>query len=334
MKNSYYSLAYLGPEKKIVQVTFQENSNYRQLVPHLRSFFQSKLKAGFTQWLFDFDRVTVPNTSLIAFLISATEQARYMGGDVKIINVNDSASNSIVAFNALSYMTVEYSDRQALRDFGIELEDDSIVAPIDLDAGDIVEPAIWDSISASDEFLDNSTSKVVTDEVVTKTAPRKPKPRKTTAKPVVRAQKARRAPKNRYYLRAESVTSNLYKICDFVVEHALRAGIPEKQVGKIKISVYEACVNVIEHAYHSQPDNWIECWIEYNPALFKIIIQDYGTAFKDPGLQQYNVEDAIEARQTGGFGRHIIERSMDSIEYQTDPINGNRLTMLKKLPVR
>jgi anti-sigma regulatory factor (Ser/Thr protein kinase) len=25
----------------------------------------------------------------------------------------------------------------------------------------------------------------------------------------------------------------------------------EKEIGKIKIAVYEACLNVIEHAYHS-----------------------------------------------------------------------------------
>ena len=134
-----------------------------------------------------------------------------------------------------------------------------------------------------------------------------------------------------YHLRVESIASNLYRLCDFVTGHAHQAGMEEKEIGKIKIAVYEACLNVIEHAYHSNPNHWIDLTVNYTSAQFAIIIQDKGLPFEMPKSKEYDVEEAMQKRRSGGFGLHIIHRATDEVDYKADPINGNRLTMSKKL---
>ncbi|MFQ5706425.1 MAG: ATP-binding protein [bacterium] len=133
------------------------------------------------------------------------------------------------------------------------------------------------------------------------------------------------------YLRVQSVSSNLYKICDFITQHAEYAGMNVKDIGKTKIAVYEASLNIIEHAYHSDPDNWIDVWVESDPQRFIIYIKDYGTGFELNHHNEYDVKAAMEGRQTGGFGLYIIRRSMDEVDYEADAINGNRLKLVKYL---
>lgn len=134
-----------------------------------------------------------------------------------------------------------------------------------------------------------------------------------------------------FQIRVESRASNLYQLCDFVTEHATFAGINEKEIGKIKIAVYEACLNVIEHAYHSRPDEWIDLGVCYTPDEFTIIIEDHGLCFEMKPPADYDVHEVMNKRRSGGFGLHIIRRSMDSVEYRPDAVNGNRLIMVKKL---
>lgn len=133
----------------------------------------------------------------------------------------------------------------------------------------------------------------------------------------------------RNHLRVKSLAKNLYAICDFVIKYATRASFDSKVVGKMRIAVYEACLNVIEHAYHSNPENWIDVWIEYNAEMFKVVIQDYGTGFDGFSDQKFDAVSAMDGRQTGGFGLYIILRSMDKVDYRPDQKHGNRLTMVK-----
>jgi serine/threonine-protein kinase RsbW len=134
-----------------------------------------------------------------------------------------------------------------------------------------------------------------------------------------------------FQIRVESRASNLYQLCDFVTVHAVQAGISEKEIGKIKIAVYEACLNVIEHAYHSRPDEWIDLEVSHAPDKFTIAITDHGLSFEMKPPTAYDVQEVMDKRRSGGFGLHIIRRSMDNVEYHPDLVNGNRLLMIKNL---
>ena len=330
MASKVFSTRLLGPDKDVLLVSFNPEVEARQILNELQDFYFEKLKKGQTQWLFDLKHLPFPTNSIIAFFISATQQARRAGGDVKFINVKASANNNFLTFNPLSYLSMEESEDSAMVAFGVKDQTYEETGQISIDLAtqeEIVEPDIWDEIQSDDnnqDILDIRAGKIV--------------PGKPTAPEVQneRSQVLNEKPEtssglNQYHLRTESLTSNLYKICDFVVKHAEKAGIKNTEVAKIKIAVYEACLNVIEHAYHSRPDNWIDIHVEYNTKWFKIVIQDYGLSFEKPQVGDYDVEQAVIKRQTGGFGLHIIQRSMDVVDYVADPIQGNKLTLMKKL---
>jgi len=133
-------------------------------------------------------------------------------------------------------------------------------------------------------------------------------------------------------IRVKSKIESLYEICDFVTTLAAKVGFSEKEVGKIKVTVYEACINVIEHAYHSDPDEWIVVMVQYDSVDFTITIQDWGESFNFDDTKPYDVNQAVQDRKTGGFGMFIILRSMDEVKYKTDPLNGNRLILRKRIP--
>ncbi|MBN2093410.1 ATP-binding protein [candidate division KSB1 bacterium] len=134
-----------------------------------------------------------------------------------------------------------------------------------------------------------------------------------------------------FRIRVKSQVESLYKICDFVINLAGQAGIPEKELGKIKVTVYEASLNVIEHAYHSDADEWIVVTVQVDSQRFITIIQDWGESFNFDDSKKYDVNKAVQDRKTGGFGLFIIQRSMDQVQYKTDPLNGNRLILIKNL---
>ena len=135
----------------------------------------------------------------------------------------------------------------------------------------------------------------------------------------------------RHHLRVKSIPKNLYSICDFVMDYAEKVGFDKKEVGKIKIAVYEASLNVVEHSYHSNPENWIDVWVEVDAQKITIEIQDCGYSFEGISKKRYDVQSAMNKAQTGGFGLYIIRRSMDEIEYHPDEEQGNRLIMIKYL---
>lgn len=331
MASKVFSTRLLGPEKDVLLVSFNPEVEAREILNELQKFYFDKLRQGQTQWLFDLSHLPFPTNSIIAFFISATQQARRAGGDVKFINVKDSANNNFLTFNPLSYLSLEENEHSALVAFGVQDQRYEETEQIEVDSGtqdELAEPDLWDELQPDDhqdDILDMSAGKVVSPKEQAVQEARSEQDYVLQEKPETSTGL------HQYHLRTESLTSNLYKICDFVVKHAETAGLKNNEVAKIKIAVYEACLNVIEHAYHSKPDNWIDIHVEYNNKWFKIVIQDYGLSFDKPQPKEYDVEQAVSKRQTGGFGLHIIQRSMDIVDYVADPIQGNKLTLMKKL---
>ena len=300
-----------------IQVDFADNVDIKTTFESLAAYFSEMLTRGYSKWVINVDKIKFPSTSEIAFLISATHQARSKNGDLQIINASSKTRNNFVTFSPLSYLSLTHAEDLIERYQPEDSTPETLYPSNDTSAktvmGDVAIPEVESRI-AIPQFEDNP--------VQSKQAPEQ----------IVHEPVETDGSLKRYYLRTESIASHLYKICDFIVEHSIRAGIEEKQVTKSKIAVYEACLNVIEHAYKSRPDNWIEVWVEYDASVFRIIIQDYGLSFdNERESKQYNVEAAMEQRRTGGFGLHIIERSMDEVKYHADQNNGNRLILTKYL---
>lgn len=251
----------------------------------------------------DMEKIKLPPTKFIVTLIEATSEARRMGGDIKLINISPSVMNNLVTFSPKTYLNIESSEKIALREFGETFDNE-----IEFDINDNVKiPAPQQN---TDALASKREPKVVDVQSVTDT---------TSGLDLENMDK----------IRVHSKADNLYKICDFVLERAEEAGFDERERGKIKVTVYEACLNVVEHAYFSNPEHVIVVYVGHDDEKFSIVIQDWGESFEfDPSLA-YDVEQAVKDRRTGGFGLHIIKRTVDEIQYLSDESNGNRLILIK-----
>lgn len=133
-----------------------------------------------------------------------------------------------------------------------------------------------------------------------------------------------------YDIEIPSRATELYRACEFVTDLALRAGYFEAEVNKIKIAVYEGCLNAIEHAYHSDPNNKVRVTVEITADQFIIAVIDYGIGFRVDNSLEFDINDVIIKRMSGGMGLMIIKRSMDRVQYKVDEISGNKLIMTKR----
>ena len=123
----------------------------------------------------------------------------------------------------------------------------------------------------------------------------------------------------------------VYKACDFVVSEAEKMGFSANEVSRIKIAVYEACLNAVQHTNKSGIDDSMTVEVERMSDVMQINVHDHGRGFRVDNTQDYDVTEAASHRKTGGMGLHIIRKAMDKIEYQMDPIKGNKLVMIKHL---
>lgn len=254
--------------------------------------------------ILDMHKIKLPPTRFIVTLIEATCVARRMGGDIKLTNLNPLICNNLVTFSPRTYLSIEASEQYALMDFGETFEA--------YNKFDISDNVFNEGLISNDHIMNIPSSE----------REEQPGAHSSIQKLIDIASEK---------IRVNSKVENLYEICDFVLEMAKKAGYDIRERGKIKVTVYEACLNVIEHAYFSNPEHWIDVRVGYNQEKLIIIIQDWGESFNFDPSKSYDVEQAVKDRRTGGFGLHIIRRSVDEINYLSDPEQGNRLILVKYL---
>lgn len=302
----------------VVRVPVETYRESQTLLDVIEATLDSCLKNGDSRIILDLKNIRYPSTRLSTILVEATSRARRAKGELKIINLDPKVRQSLSDFSPEAYLAIEADEAQALHHFG-ELpppKPEQIIP-----AARMPEEEPKPDIPDEESDIDLAPVDIVEDPIIEKLGDSVEKDGEST-KPAQRL---------RNHLRVSSEARNLYEICDFVTKYAEKAGFDSKDVGKTKIAVYEACLNVVEHAYHSNPDNHIDIWVEYDAEKLVIEIKDYGRGFEGFSDKSYDVFSAMDGRQTGGFGLYIIRRSMDELEYRASEVDGNLLRMVKYL---
>lgn len=124
---------------------------------------------------------------------------------------------------------------------------------------------------------------------------------------------------------------SLARIAEFVTAAAKSAEMTEDDVFHIEMAVDEACSNVIEHAYATQPGRIDLTCSSDEPGSLKIVILDQGQPFDPASIPQPAMADPaqLEVLQEGGLGLYFMRRLMDEVHFEFVPNEGNRLTMIK-----
>ncbi len=130
-----------------------------------------------------------------------------------------------------------------------------------------------------------------------------------------------------------SVTSkmeNLAIICGFIGSVAKKLGLDADQTCAVQMAVDEACTNVIEHAYGGRTNGivHITCQLVNNDVV--VTIHDHGRPFDLKAVPRPDITAPLEKRQERGLGLYLMEKLMDSVEFEFDAVKGNVLTMRKR----
>ncbi len=253
----------------------------------------------------DLKNLPLAPTSMIVLLIKITSQARRLGGDLRLINLKRIARNNFITFSPNTYLSIEPSESYALYDFG--------------------ENVALDNVTMNDQNENKSQSPA---EEQTIEEGVKEKGQSEDAIEILSSLSL----KDENKIRINSSADNLYQVCDFVVQRAKEAGFDQHELAKIKVTIYEASLNVVEHAYFSNPDYWIDVYAVKKDSKFYMVIHDWGQSFAFDPTVEYHVEEVVKKRKTGGFGIHIIKRSVDEVYYLADQKVGNRLILVKNIP--
>lgn len=286
------------------------------LLAELIAVFESCFAHQDFRIVLNLESVRLPSPSFIAMLFEMTGRARRAGGDVLILNLSASAKSNLLAFSPLTFLTID---------------DGSYYGPKDLADENRTEPAQRINFGGTGNFA-AQVPVVAQDREQPGQAPAADLKVKVIHSIDAITGNNQSADIQKFHLRIPSSIDMLYKACDFVTAHAERAKMPRAEISKVKIAVYEACLNVIEHAYRSKPNHWIEISVAFNTTRFIILILDKGLPNKNElPSQDFDVEVAANARKTGGMGMHIIRRSMDVVKYESDPVVGNKMIMIKFL---
>lgn len=128
-----------------------------------------------------------------------------------------------------------------------------------------------------------------------------------------------------------STVNDIYKVTDRVIKIADKMGFEQGELSKLRIAVYEGCLNAVEHAYHGDSSFHIKVEIEHNSNKLQVTVIDFGEGFQSEGNGDFDVLEAAMNRSRGGMGLHIIKKSMDEVSYENNPLDGNRLIMTKYL---
>jgi len=292
--------------EKEIQIILKSGTEFPGKLSELKKNIYQFFQKNQFNIVIDMKNIKLAPASFIVFLVKITSQARRLGGDIKLMNINPMVKNGLVTFTPRTFLTIEPSEKYALIDFG-----------------ETFDPENSFELNESNKRKEHSKKKEIEKRAETEDT-------NNSNKNIIK-ELQRLTLNDSNKIRVGSSADNLYQVCDFVIDRAKAAGFNEHELAKIKVTVYEASLNAIEHSYFSNTGYWIDTYAIANKNKFYIIIHDWGKSFEFIPDREYNVEAAVKARRTGGFGLFIIKRSVDEIYYLNDNKVGNRLVLVKNI---
>ena len=124
--------------------------------------------------------------------------------------------------------------------------------------------------------------------------------------------------------------SDLADIRRFVKETARELGLDEASIYALELAVDEACTNVMRHAYKAQ-EGRIEIQIQAVDDWVEVVIRDWGEPFDPESVPPPDLDAPLEERPIGGIGLFLMRQMMDRVDFQFSDVEGNTLTMAKRL---
>ena len=294
------------------------------LLPAVLAVFEREYRQGYYHFVLDLGLLPALPAGWVALIFEWTARCRRRGGDLCVTHLQRRAQGDLLNFQPETYLCLDEMDFVSSMTLSRPATD-QLVRPLPLESTPAGEH--FTAERAGESGIMHPAAAAENDFA--------PQPGFTQNAAPEEARTDLLAPGAADISSAIDIPSRvdaLYRACDFVLDIAARLGYGESDLSKIKISVYEASLNAIEHAYHSDATKKVR--VEVTAAADKLVIAiiDQGDGFEVKTNDDFDATAAAAARRTGGMGLHIIRRSMDKVTYVRDSRNGNRLIMEKRRP--
>jgi len=128
----------------------------------------------------------------------------------------------------------------------------------------------------------------------------------------------------------------LLNVVRHVVREAAEAfGFSEEDTAQIVMAVDEACANVLQHGYEAPSPERDKVYVRTIFGRDRLIVEviDEAKRFSPIDRKALDLEEFLEKKQPRGFGLYVIQALMDELEHEYREGEGNRLRLVKHLPV-
>jgi len=129
-------------------------------------------------------------------------------------------------------------------------------------------------------------------------------------------------------LRMDRDLTRLSLVKNTVEAFLVRAGLPEDEIYRSVIGIYEAFSNVVEHAYGESNEGEVVLAMTLRDGKIEIQVRDRGESFDPLSVKEIEWESYLTSGKKRGLGVHLMRQVMDEIEYAPASGGGeNVLTM-------
>lgn len=130
-------------------------------------------------------------------------------------------------------------------------------------------------------------------------------------------------------IRCDARLENLELFRSFVEHACQKAGGDPAACFSLKLAVDEACTNIILHGYSEAESGQIAVAFSDEEDRMVVTIADGAPPFAPEEIPRPDREPGWEGRAPSGLGWHLIQRTMDRVEYCPDSRRGNRLVLTR-----
>ena len=107
-------------------------------------------------------------------------------------------------------------------------------------------------------------------------------------------------------------------------------GLTKKCFCEINLVLEEIFTNIISYGYSDDDEHWVSFTLSHDGETMILQIEDDGVPFNPLFKKDPDLECALEERQIGGLGIHLIKKMMDDVIHQRCE-NKNILTLKKRI---
>jgi len=128
-------------------------------------------------------------------------------------------------------------------------------------------------------------------------------------------------------IRLAAKLENLEKFINVISIFSDQNDFSPDVVRRIKLSIEEALVNIINYAY-PECDGEVEiCYRKENDSKLILEILDYGIPFDPLSLPKPDLSGKLLERKVGGLGMHFIRKMTEEVHYRREG-DANILTLI------